>query len=268
MKISVFEYKHYRDYLKVRLATSGASRGLRSKLAILTHTKPAFISRVLSEKIDLSPEHVPPTNQMLNHTEEESHFFTLLVLKARAGTPTLQAYYDQQIKKILEERTSFLNRVSISENVSQAEQTKYYSQWYYLAIHVSVAIPQYQTREALSTRLKLPLPVVSKALDTLESMGLVMKKNGRYLTGKKRIHLAKDSPWISTFHSHFRQRAVQQLATPEVNDLHFSMAMSISKGLFEEYRKRLLDVMTEFEEKMIHVKDEELYALNIDLFRY
>ena len=267
-KNTVFEYKNYLDYLKVKLATRGASRGMRSRLAESTQTKPAFISKVLAGGINLSPEHIPPTNALLAHSPEEAHFFTLQVLKARAGTKTLEAYYEDQIKIILEQRNQFLNRVNIQERVSHADQVIYYSQWYYLAIHVLVSIPQFQTREAISHRLEIPLPVVSKAISDLESMGLVEKKSGRYIAGKKRIHLPKDSPLVSTLHHQFRQRAVQKIALPSTNDFHFSFGMSISKNLFDEYRGRILDLIAEFEEKMTHVKDEEFYALNIDLFKY
>ena len=69
MKTSVFEYKHYRDYLHDRLSTTGATRGLRSRLAELTHTQPAFITRVLNEDMHMSLEHVPPVNELLRQYE-------------------------------------------------------------------------------------------------------------------------------------------------------------------------------------------------------
>ena len=162
----------------------------------------------------------------------------------------------------------FLERVNIADAVSISDQAVYYSQWYYLAIHVLVGIPQFQTREAISERLNLPLATISKALDELVAMGLVERKSGRYQMGKKRIHLAKNSPWINQLHANFRHRAVHRLAAPEQNDLHFSLGMSISKSLYKDYRGRLLDLVTEFESKIVESKEEEFYAINIDLFKF
>jgi len=267
-KANIFDYHHYRDYLKVRLATTGASRGLRTKLADKTHTQPAFISRVLSGELDFSLEHAPLINELLHHTHEESHFFTLLLLKARAGSPQLEKYFIEQIDEILEKREVFLERVKESENVSLSNQTLYYSQWYYLAIHVLVGIQHFQTRESIAKRLGLALSTVSKALDDLCSMGLVTVKGGRFVMGKKRIYLAKNSPWIGHLHTHFRNRAIDRIAEPEVDDLHFSAAMSISKSVYDEYRRRLIDLMSEFDAKIADSKEDEMYAINIDLFRY
>lgn len=268
MKNTVFECKHYRDYLGVRLSTTGENRGLRRKLAEKLYVQPAFVSRVIAGDVDFSMEHVPTINEFLSHSEEEGHFFTLLVSQARAGTPALEKYYGGQIKGVLERRNEYMERVKAAELVTTSDQAVYYSQWYYLAIHVLVGIHQFQTREAISERLGLPLSLVSRTLDELAGMGLVDKKGGRYVMGKKRIHLAKNSPWISNFHTHFRHRAIGQLAAPAQEDLHFSMAMSISTKLFSEYRKRFLELVAEFESKMLESKDEELFALNIDLFRY
>lgn len=267
-RYSVFDFKHYRDYLKVRLATTGESRGLRTKLAEKTNTQPAFISRVLSGELDFSLEHSPVINELLQHTKEEAHFFNLLLMQDRAGNHLLKKYFKDQIDEILEKRTVFLDRVKASESVSVSDQAVYYSQWYYLAIHVLVGIQQFQSREAIAQRLGLALPTVSKAIDDLSKMGLVEIKGGRILMGKKRIYLAKNSPWISHLHTHFRNRAIGRIAEPDTDDLHFSAAMSVSKKVYDEYRKRLLDLMSEFDSKIADSKEEEMYAINIDLFRY
>jgi hypothetical protein len=44
--------------------------------------------------------------------------------------------------------------------------------------------------------------------------------------------------------------------------------MSVSREVFDEYRKRLLDLISEFDERIQDSPEEEMYALNVDLFRY
>lgn len=266
MKNSVFEADHYRTYLKHRLAVTGASRGLRSRLAEKIRTQPAFISMVLSGDNDLSPEHIPPTNELLGHSPEEAHFFTLLVFQARAGTKELREYFQAQLTEILSKRTEFLNRVQMKDTLKLSDQTLYYSRWYYLAIHVLVSLAKYDTREALAERLKLPLAKVSKAVDELVSMGLVAVNKGKLGTGKQRIHMDKRSPLIGQLHTNFRNQAIQSLQNEQPNDLHFSLGFTMSHKLFKEYRARLLDVVTEFEQRFLEDDPEEFFCLNIDFF--
>lgn len=264
---TVFDFKNYREYLKTRLGTSGPTRGLRSKLALKIQTRPAFVTQVLTGITDLSPEHIPATSELLGHTEEEFHYFTVLVLYARAGNHALKNYYDKQITEILVKRKNYLDRIKPSETISVADQSLYYSQWLYQAIHVLSSIPDYQTKEAMSTRLLLPIGIIGDAIDKLLHMGLLEQKGKRYFMGKKRIYLRKDSPWISNLHTHLRHRALYSLAAPDRDDLHLSQMMSLSKEDYDEFRKRLLILMEEFEPVIAKSKEEELYSFGMDLFK-
>lgn len=267
MKNAIFDYKHYRDYLKIKLSTSGSNRGMRTKLAEKTRTHPAFITKVLNGVNELSPEHIPPTNELLSHTPEESHYFTLLVLQARAGSTELRKYYQDQIQEVLAKRNEFLERVKIKGTVNHSDQVLYYSKWYYLAIHVLVTIEGFQTRETISERLKISISTASKAIEDLLRMGLIEIEKGKLIMGTKRIHLEKNSPLVAQLHSNMRAQAMQKIADGAETDLHFSMGFTMTKKLFAEYRARLLDVVAEFEKKFQEEDPEDYFCLNIDLFR-
>ncbi len=267
-KASVYDFNHYQDYLRARLATRGESRGLRRKLADATGTRPAFISRVLSGNVHFALEHAPAINDFLHHTVEEGHFFNLLLLKGRSGNRQMEKYFGDQIANIIENRSVFLEKANSSNVVSAPEQALYYSKWYYLAIHVLVVLPAFRSRESIARRLGLSPTTVSKALEDLIRMGLVQAKGTQFVTGKKRIYLAKDSPWLANLHTHFRQRAMTRIADPSPEDMHFSAAMSISKSLFEEYRKRMLELISELDSRIQESEEEEMYAVSVDLFRY
>ncbi len=264
---SVYDYSHYRAYLNARLSKQG-SRGARSQLALKTQTRPAFITQVLSGVTNLSPEHIPPTNEFLGHSEEESHFFFLLVLHARAGSGALEKYYQKQIQEILAKRKVYLNRIKPSEEITITQKSLYYSQWHYAAIHVLTSIPAYQTKTAICERLKLPPSTVSTALEYLVRIGAIENKNGKYLMGKKRVYLKKDSPYIAQMHTSYRNRAIHSLTAPESDDFHLSQTMSLSFEDFSELRKALIQFLKEFEPKISASKEEELFALNLDLFKF
>lgn len=267
-KASIYDFGHYQDYLRARLATRGESRGLRRKLADATGTRPAFISRVLSGNVHFALEHAPAINDFLAHTTEEAHFFNLLLLKGRSGNKQMEKYFGEQISHIVEKRSVFLDKVNSTDMVTAPDQALYYSKWYYLAIHVLVVLPSYRSRESIARRLGLSPATVSRALEDLIRMGLVQAKGNQFQTGKKRIYLSKDSPWLANLHTHFRQRAMTRIADPSPEDMHFSAAMSISKPLFEEYRKRMLALISELDSRIQESDEEEMYAVSVDLFRY
>ena len=211
---------------------------------------------------------MPPVDELFGHTEEEGHFFMLLVLYGRSGTKTLEKYFKKQIDEILAKRSVFMERVSVDDEIPAADQAVYYSQWYYLAIHLLIGIPGFQTKDALAERLNLSPQLISKALDQLAAMGLVESRGAKLVKGKKRIHIDKNSPWVSQMHAQFRNRGIYRLSNPESNDLHFSFGMGITRKVFEEYRQRIMDLVVEFEPKLVASAEEDLFALNIDLFRF
>ena len=263
----IYEFKDYRSYLKIKLATSGETRGMRTRVASLLNTKPSFVTQVLSGKNNLTPEHCPILNELLGHNPEESHFFILQVLHARAGSLALEDFYSSQISEIHEKRKNISERLKISENLSPTHQAVYYSKWYYAAIHLLTSIPNYQSITSIAQRLKLSPSLVSEAIEKLVEIGLLSIENGKIKMTEKRILLKKDSPWISQMHSHYRLRAIDSFSEPLKNDFHYSIGVSLSKKDYEKIREKILHWIEELDPLIKDSKEEEAYCLLIDLFQ-
>jgi len=267
LQSSIYDFRDYRKYLETRLSTSGETRGFRSKLALRLNTKPAFISQVLSGKNDFTLEHCPVINESLGHNAEESHYFILLVLFARAGSKLLEDFFKVQIDDVLEKRKNYLERIKTSEVLSKNQEGVYYSKWYYAAIHLLTSIPEFQTKAAIAQRINLSPTLISEAIEKLVELGLLNEKNGRFRMTNKRILLKKDSPWIQQMHTHYRLRSIQSFNDPKKDDFHYSLGVSLSKKDYEEIRERVLQMLEELDPKMRESKEEEAYYLIIDLFQ-
>lgn len=205
-------------------------------------------------------------NQLLNHTDEEADFFQLLVQLERAGTPALKSRIQKKIKKILNDRLVLRNRLEFEETLSREDQAIYYSSWYYAGVHVAVAVPALQTREALVRALGLPVSRVTQVLEFLVSRGLVDESKGRYSTGDTRIHLESDSPMIAKHHVNWWMQALQAIEKEHSNELHYSSVITAGESDIPRIREVMVKAIEQIREIVKPSKDETLYCYTLDLF--
>jgi len=267
MKQRIFEFNDYKKYLQAALSAQ-KGRALRSRLAEALHCQPAFISRVLNTSgAHFSGEHAMLINRFLEHTDEEGHYFVLLLQYARAGSKLLEEYYRSQIQEVQQKRQLVSERIQVRKQLSKQDQMTYYSAWYFSAIHILLLVPEFQTKEAIARYLKLPLQLVSGSLDFLVSLGLAELEGERYKTGSTRIHLSKNSPMISKHHSNWRIKAIQAMERGSGEDFHFSGPICISESDAVNMRKELLSLLEKLEPVIRASQEEAVFCLSMDFFR-
>ncbi|MCX6126466.1 MAG: TIGR02147 family protein [Proteobacteria bacterium] len=265
--MAVFDHQDYRGYLLERLATNGPTRGLRSKLAKELNCQSAFISQSLDGKSHFSLEHAFKINQFLNHSPDEAHYFMLLVQRDRAGSKGLEGYYTKQIDSIQKRREQVKERVGNQVQLSQESQMRYYSHWYFVAVHIAIAIPKYRTPESISVYLGISLSIVKESLEFLQSVGLVVADGSKYTIGKTRLHLGSDSPMIHQHHANWRLQALQAVGKNNNQSVYFSTLWAISKEDSVKIKKKLLNAIEELEPICMASKEEALFCMNLDFFQ-
>lgn len=263
---SIFEYKHYRDYLNEALPTGGQNRGSRNRLATALGCQKGFISQVLSGRSHFSLEHGPQIARFLGLTDDEREFFLLLLHKGRAGSQELEKFYDKKIKERLDLRKQIKERIRSKSDLSELEQAEYYSSWIYTAIHMCLMIPELRSKQAISAYLGVPQSKISSVLEFFYRVGLAKEDGDRINAGPARIHLPNQSPLISRHHTNWRMQAIASLDEAKENDLHYSLIMSISEEAAAKIRELLLSSIQAVEPVMKAAEDKTVYALNLDLF--
>lgn len=152
--------------------------------------------------------------------------------------------------------------------MSEADQSRYYSQWYYACIHVLISIPLFQTIEAISQYLKLSRETVSEVLDFLEKCGLAKQHNpGFFEIGPQHIHLGQDSANIQKHHTNWRLKTLQSLDRLNKRDLHYSVVFTLSENDAQKIKGRLIEMIEETMEKVRNSPEEVLYCHTIDFFQ-
>jgi uncharacterized protein (TIGR02147 family) len=262
----VYEYTSYKPYLSHSFGGSRKKTGRRAAAARQMGCQTTYLSQVLHGKANLSLEQGYALNSFLGHDTDESEYLLLLIQKERAGTPELREYFVTKLKKLIERKLTLRNRIQAKAEISPLDQAKFYSHWYFAAIHVLLSIPALHTKSALVEHLNLPLERITEALEFLQTCGLVVSEGSRYQIGPRHMHLSKDSPNVIKHHANWRMRAIQSLDQTHSGDLHYSVVVSLSREDVIKIKSRLLQVIDEHLELVAPSKEEVAYAYTIDFF--
>lgn len=260
----VFQFNNYKDFLHTALRSRG--HGSRLKLAEALRCQSAYISQVLNQQAHLSLEQAADAADFFGLNRDEEEFFLTLVQWARAGTQRLKEILQTRIRLARERRALLSNRITGTDTLDEATQARYYSRWYYAAIHVLVTVPAHNEREAISKYLGLPLAVINEAMEFLLEAGLVIKTATGYGSGKTRVFLKGDSPLIIQHHGNWRMRAMEDLNHAKKDSVHFSSVYSLSKRDFVVIKEKLLEHLQEVREIVRPSVEEEVCVLNLDFF--
>ncbi|MBL7671084.1 MAG: DUF4423 domain-containing protein [Bdellovibrionaceae bacterium] len=260
----LWEFTDYIQYLNAWVKTRG--HGSKSVLAKTLGVQTAYLSLVLKQKAHLSLEQALRAKNLFEFGQQETEFFLLLVQKTKAGSEDLRRVIEQQIAAFLARQTPLKEKIKSSIGFTIEEQAKYFSSWHYAAVHTALLVPGLQNQKKLEDYFGLPTEVIVETIDFLEKLGLAHKQQGRLTVGPFRMHLDSDSELINMHHYHWRMQALVNIQRKRSKDLHYSSILSLSHDDTVYFKKKLMDLILLFEQRLQESKDEALFSLGIDWF--
>lgn len=269
MNQSVFEANDYKAYLNDRLddPSRGGGRGARARLSKAIGCQTAYTAQVLRGTAHFSLEQAESINAFLGHSDEESHFFLLLVQVARAGSGPLRQRFEREIARLQEARLFLKNRLGVKQPLGHEDQVIYYSSWQYAAIHALVSIPKLRAPQSLSRRLGLEMGKINEALSFLSRSGILEETAHGYKIGTARIHLGADSPLVAKHHINWRLQAIRALEGDTRENLHYSSVISLSESDASRIRELLIKALETIKPIVRDSAEETGRCLNIDFFK-
>ncbi len=267
MKVDLFQFKDYRSYLLQVLGDKSERRGLKLQAARHIGCHTTVVSHVLHGKIELNLEQAEKFCGFLNLSEEEEHYFLLLVQRERAGTRALKNYFQKQIDVILKNRHDIKERIGSHQVVSKEVSQRYYSSWLYAALHVALSISELRSIKELARRFQIPESTVGEALEFLIGAGLAVNDKNGLNIGPKHVHLGAQSAHITSHHRNWRLRALNSLELAHKNDLHYSSAVTLSSEDVSLIKEKLIESLKDLNKTIAVSKEEEVFVLNFDFFR-
>jgi uncharacterized protein (TIGR02147 family) len=264
---SIYDCKNYQDYLGYALPTTGEERGIRSRLALYLDCRVSHLTQVIQKQNHLSYEMAYKIAEFLKLSEDETHFFLLLVSKSRSGNVKLEKYYHKQIDEILKTRSKIKERLQISDELTKDQVMHYYSSWYFSAIHILCSLPDVNTIHDLQKRLRLDYEQLNEAVEFLIDAGILQNTKEGLNTTNRRIHLDAKSKMISKHHTNWRVKAIDELSLPKEESLHFSSVYSFSKEDFIKIREIILKTLSASESLIKDSPEEMVATLCVDFFQ-
>jgi len=267
MKNNIYEYSDYKKYLIDLVgAMAFKGRGVKAKISKALRIHTAYVSQVFNNNAHFTLEQACELAEFLALSKSESHYFLLLVQKARAGSSKLEQYFLRQAEEYKEAQKQLKNRLEIDEEVPERDQSTYYSSWHYIAVHALTAVPEFQKKELISQRLNLPIEKVNEILEFLLKVGLLVRKGDTFILGPRDLHLSSEGPMINKHHTNWRFRAVDALDRPHPDDLHYSGVISIKKEDARMIKNILINSLKDIREVVKDSIEEEVYCYTLDMF--
>jgi uncharacterized protein (TIGR02147 family) len=264
----IYAFENYKTYLAhMEQNRSQFIRGFRSRVSEAIGCNNAFISQVLNGNAHFSLEQAIKIAAYLNLGEAEERYFLLLIEHARSGTPALRNHFEKLLDELKDKHLNIKNRVKHQTILSIEDQTTYYSQWYYSAVHMMVTVPEFRKVPEIAKALKLNKTLVDKVVLFLLSCGLLTEKNQEFLPGPSYLHLEHNSPNISKHHTNWRMVAINSLQNDDKGDVHYSTVSSLSKKDVERIRQKFVNEIQEYVQGVSQSKEETIYCFNLDFFK-
>lgn len=263
----IWENTDYRDYLTQKLGPEGSRTGLRKKLAAHIPVHTSFVSQVLKGRAEFSLEQAEAINAFFNHTDDEGEYFILLILKERAGSPSLKKRFNQKIQKMRDERLNIKGRLQVQDEISQKDRERFYSSSLYGAAHILTSIPGYQSIDDLANALKLSRQQMQTIVEFMLRIGVLKEENGQLEPGQHHVHLGNESELILKHHSNWRLHSMNALQVLDRDDLHYSACLSLTHEDAFRVKESILQNLKSNVEIISKSKSEVAYVMNLDFYK-
>ena len=267
MNHKIYEFLDYKKALRADIKNTAPERGYQARLARAAGCQSSFLSQVLNSHVHLTLDHAIGISNFWKLSQDSEDYFLHLVEHARAATPALRSYLQRKLDDLRKTQEDISQRMQQEELNNKTLSTLYYSAWYLLAIHVAINIPSLQSEEALAERLRLPEDLIQESLKKLAQMGLIQRQGKNWVSTKRHLHLPRNSTLIDVHHSHWRLRAIENAQMKNLEDMHYSTVMALSRDDFRKIKTLLISLVEKSKEILAPSKEEELVCLNLDCFK-
>jgi uncharacterized protein (TIGR02147 family) len=199
--------------------------------------------------------------------DEAIEYLGGLVQMGRSATKEYRLYWEQKLRALSKRKEQLSERITTSRTLTGEEQARYYSTWFYPAIHTLASIKSLQNVNALTARLNLPRETVARAIAELAKMGLISVDGDKVATCEHDVH-TKSSGLMVSHHAIWRNIANQRLQDQEPGSNYHYTALY---GLSEKDVLKLKDLIAQFIRDTRAIvapsKEETAVCLAVDMFQ-
>ncbi len=266
--MSVFKYSNYRDLLKDLLYGPDSRRGDQSELAKAMGCQASYLLQVLKGKAELTEDHAIRLAHHLNLGDLQTEYVLLLLRISRAATQDLVQFLEKRRAELFRQQSDLENKVE-SRPLLDSEQflSRYFSSWIPSTIHVATSSEKFQNAFAIAERLSLPIGIVEDTLSFLEKHSLIKRQGKDFLFNGGSIHLPRRSALNEAHQSSRRIQALRSIQQQNNESLHFSSVFTLDEKALKELKHMITQLIESSHKKIHDAGTDEIYAMNMDLFK-
>jgi uncharacterized protein (TIGR02147 family) len=268
--MDIFAISNYRDIIRQYVKSNKNERGYQKILAKAAGCQPSYLSQVLNSHVHLTPDQGGGFCDFWGFDEDETDYFINLILLERSSSGYLKRNLERKISELREKKLNFSERFKKMENALETMETnvlvEYCSSWYWVAVHVLLTIPGYQSPEKIASHLGMSEGFVKKCLERLVEMNIIAKTEDGWQPLKENLHIPKESPLLISYHTTWRQQALRRIQNYEKDDVHYTAVHSLSVKDYEKLRNKIIDLIDESRHIVVPSKEEMLVCFLCDFF--
>ena len=157
-RADLFEIQDYRGVLRATLESlPKRGWGQVSRWADVMSVNTSLVSQILRGDKSLTFEQACLLSDHLGFTNLEKEAFVCLVEWDRAGNQSLKNLLSQRMEGLSKRHKELASHVNENRDLDETSKARFYSEWIYSGIRLLTSIPKFQTDEAISKKLSIPL---------------------------------------------------------------------------------------------------------------
>lgn len=237
---------------------------LRDELGKIQLQNPSYSARSFAKKLGIAPSTV---NEVLNGKRAISKKLALKMLEKLAVDPgtcsDVISKFDS--KKLLGKKTHDKTFTQID-----TDQFRTISEWYHFAILSLTETPDYNhDPEWIAARLGIKITDAKNAVERLERLGMLVKKDGQWNAGASQYHTPDQVNNISVRNAHAGnlELAKRSLEQDSIDLRDFSsMTMAIDPNKLPMARQMIRDFRNKLSAYLEEENQTEIFKICIQLF--
>lgn len=270
---SIFDYKHYKDYLNKALFPKGlnqhSSQNIKSVTKKLGYKAPSLLSMILKGQRLPSADLIEKLASILKMSKDEKRYFQLLVTYER------KKLNEKNVEEELIHIENLLKK-NKSSNPTIMDLAKFESiaQWYYLVIKQLIKHKDFQENELWiekKLRKKVRPNQVKKALLHLQQVGAITRDKTGRLINSFSVTTTDEVPSsaIKQHHEGMIYRAAESVneQTIEERDLQ-SLTLSFEKEDMKRAKEDINEFVDNFNATYAKKEGQDVYQLNVQFFSH
>lgn len=259
---SVFEYRqllHTELVERVRRNPRYSVRAMARDLGVSA----AFLSQVLNGRRHLSEAKALEVGRKLGWKRGELEVFGKLVRLSKVSDPEMRA-------SLMGELSRGPSGARLRKHFGlPLERFKVIADWHHFAILELTAVRGFESGPAwIASRLGISKPETEAALVRLQRIGLLVRREGRWVKSKDCVIADAPSEAIRRFHSEHLRKAAQAMGRQPFETRHLSgMTIAVDRSRYELAIRKITAFREEMEELLSGEQPDSVYQLSVQLFR-